>query len=264
MTTHRTHCWLRLGDQFQHMQFLRRLALEYPKHQFEHYFAPQLANSDRFEPVIADCPNIALFSAPAMKAPPDSVDAWKGAENEWYQHPKRLDYAAFYLEFFAKLAARLHLDNPITTARDLLFDYPALGPVPQIPAPAYDVLVVNSAPLSGQWPQFSGTDVDTIVRDLCARGHRVVCTAWSVWGAHPPMTPTEVGRLSQSVRLIVMVSTGPSWPTFNIWTHETLEFRLVLLDKESLHGLALEKPDRYAQARTCAKAREILTAKGWL
>lgn len=265
--THRTHCWLRNGDNLVHLHFLRKLALAYPDHTFEHRFATHLANPLQLADIAADVPNIRLLPQAHEHVPAHSVDGWKGANGYWYQHPRRHDYAAFYLEFWGLLARTIGLESPVHTARDLLFDYPRLRGNPTDALPPCDVLVINSSPLSGQWRAFDGSRFDAeIVHPLVQAGHRVITSTWSTYAPSAAMWGlnfTRLGQISTRARAIVMVSTGPSWPTFNLWTHDTLEFRLVLLDEEDLSGLALEKQDRYAQTNSIDKAREMLRERGW-
>jgi hypothetical protein len=43
---------------------------------------------------------------------------------------------------------------------------------------------------------------------------------------------TDIGALSLFARNIIMVATGPSWPTLNVWTAD--KFRIVFGDNEEL------------------------------
>jgi hypothetical protein len=49
------------------------------------------------------------------------------------------------------------------------------------------------------------------------------------------LTVTSIGTLSLSCKYIVGASTGPSWPTFNIWNKETVKRRVILLDNEDVN-----------------------------
>ena len=49
------------------------------------------------------------------------------------------------------------------------------------------------------------------------------------------MTVTDIGALSRHCNAIIMVATGPSWPTFNIFNQSTVELRIILLDNEKIN-----------------------------
>jgi hypothetical protein len=253
MTTHTTHCALRLGDNLAHLHFLRSLAQCRLGHQFIHYahrhYLPQMIE------VVCDLPNIQLRDLRYKPADVSSIDAWKNAGQFWETHDYRNDYAAFCLEFFAKLAGEMGLHSPFSKPSDLLFDYPALLDYGHDPI---DVLVVNSPPLSSQWMGYDGAALDRLALDMFERGQRVVTT-------HPvrglpctlPNTVTAIGGVSIKAKCIVMVSTGPSWPTFNVWARDAL--RIVLIDQERI-----ELTSHTEHCRTVDHAREILTAAEYL
>ena len=56
-----------------------------------------------------------------------------------------------------------------------------------------------------------------------------------------------------------MVSTGPSWTTFNVWNRKTVKLRLILLDVEQLN-----LGGNTVQASTREAARAILVEHGLL
>ena len=84
-----------------------------------------------------------------------------------------------------------------------------------------DFLLINSAPRSGQFPNYDADAFRELVRWLQGQGKSVVTTeptglcpstieaGLSVW---------DIGRLSIDCGWILSVNTGPMWPTFNIWT----------------------------------------------
>jgi hypothetical protein len=49
------------------------------------------------------------------------------------------------------------------------------------------------------------------------------------------LSVTEIGHLSLHCHTILMVSTGPSWPTFNIWNQDTVMHRIILLEPERVN-----------------------------
>lgn len=263
--THRTHCFLRLGDNLAALQFLRALAKRHPERYFDHLCDTSLCDSVALREVVQDLPNVSVTGCFHTSPPYGSIDLWKGANDFWYRHPQRNDYIAFGIAHWDMIAARMGMENPIKTARDFLFDYPALAESTDAAARC-DALVVNSVPLSGQWQGGNPQQLDEIVRGLWMKGMQVVTTApcrFASWDASN-RTVTEIGAVSRIAKLIVMISTGPSWCTFNKWTHDTCQFRLVLIDSEDLSGLACEHQDRYAQTNSIERAAEILKEKGWL
>ena len=49
------------------------------------------------------------------------------------------------------------------------------------------------------------------------------------------LSVTDIGKISQNCHTILMVSTGPSWPTFNIFNQESVKLRIILLDSERVN-----------------------------
>lgn len=239
MTTHRTFCSLRLGDNLAALLLVRRLAKNHPDHSFVHY--ARRIYHDWLREVVEDLPNIALMAlpdnAPWDYAMPGAVDTWKGAGNHWYAHPNRAEYVAYFIEWYGLIAAALGLESPIRTKEDFLFDYPAL----QKETPCsweYDFLVVNHRPMSGQYADFSPMAMDGLCDALAKAGHKIITTQPSglhrCTGEHG-LTATGIGNVSIRAKHIVMVSTGPSWPTFNIWNRDSVKLRIVLLDSERVN-----------------------------
>lgn len=211
--------------------------------------------------LIADLPHGSITLAEFNQhTPRESIDAWRGANNDWYQHPDRNDFVKYHLEhWFPYLADRMGVDNPMKTPADMLFDYPriaegsdesrrSLGVGGQ-----FDVLLINSAPLSNQFPAFDPGALGNLAHALAARGHRVITTAAipdfyeyrPKKQFHPPintqdyrLSVTDIGHLSLHCHTIVMVSTGPSWPTFNVWNtgaspaRTSVKNRVILIDTE--------------------------------
>lgn len=283
MSYHFTHCALRLGDNLAHLHFLRKLSAKYPSERFVHlaheHYLPEL------EPLIFDTPRIALVPLrdsrsgrgspfwPDSKPPEEfrSLNVWKNAGHFWATHPKRNHYAEFMIEFFDQVATGMHLESPIGAPDDLLFDYPLLKMKPGIfdPSPPW-ILVVNSPAQSGQARKASVAELDRLIGDLRARHGgalgRVVTTARPAdpraggrCTADTGMSVTAIGHVSQHADLIVMISTGPSWPTFNVWNRDSVRRRIILIDEEKI-GLS----SNTVQCPTVAQAREVLEADGYL
>jgi hypothetical protein len=259
----RTHNALHLGDNLVHLNFLRRVAKTNPDRTFLHYAPNQYMWQLR--PVVADIPNLKLEELSYM-LPSDSIESWRGFNNFWHQHPNKNDFVGFHVEWFDMLAKKMKVANPIQEPKDMLFDYPAiLEPVKNYPVP-FDALVINSAPGSGQFQHYNEYGLLQIARDMASRGKNVVVTKT---GPGPiervrcttveNLSITEIGHLSLHCPLIVMVSTGPSWPTFNVWNIESVKERVILLDTERLNfGLNIK------HCASADEAREILSSDGYL
>lgn len=287
-----THNRFHLGDNLIHLHFLRHLALRYREHTFTHAakesYLGQLADS------IEDVKNVRLVGLEAMERGPGCgwINSWKNAGCEmaldgpftpgfWDTHPRRSDFSSFHLELFGILARQMGLESPFREPADLWFDYPKirdsrscariLGEIPRDRSGpwAFDFLVVNSVPLSGQVRAFR-SDPDhltPLIEELAAR-YRVIVTnpLNRPAGASPirctqdyGLSLTGIGTLSLHCPYLLMVSTGPSWTTFNVWNRRTVKLRVVLLEAEQLN-----LGGNTAQATTRDAARAILAEHGLL
>lgn len=251
-----THCALRLGDNLAHLHLLRALAQHRRGSTFVHWahphYLPQLIE------VVSDLENIHMHDIRYLPKTVFSHDAWKNAGGYWENHPQRNDYAPFYLEFYERLADQIGgLHSPFSKPSDLLFDYPALLDYRIEPV---DFLIVNSAPMSGQWLSEGLSHVDQLALDLQAGGHRVISTR-PIRGlpCTQPGTVTAVGGVSIYAKHIISISTGPSWPTFNAFNAQKCELRIILIDKERI-----EIAPNTEHCQHVAQARAILTERGVL
>lgn len=275
MRTLFTHCALRLGDNLAHLHFLRKLAEANREVRFVHFahetYLPQLYE------VVADQGRISLVPFPPLAfatwwtAEPDhrykSLNAWKNADGFWERHPERLVYSTFMLDWFRTLAGRIQLTSPLETPHDLLFDYPALYlAIERCGNPRF--LIINSAPMSGQAGRCSLQQLGDLAEDL-VKTHgegSVICTSASHLPAghgclltSADTSVTHIGRWSQSVEAVIMISTGPSWPTFNIWNHGSLPLRIVINEPE-----LVDLDPRAIHCQTAAQVREALKKADFL
>lgn len=217
-----THCSTRLGDNLAHIHLLRALAIRHTGDKFIHHALPEYAEALR-EAVI-DLPNVEVSST---RPPSGSVEVWKGRDGAWYKHRNRNDYSGFYLEWHERIAHDIGYVSPFQVGTDLLFDWPLL----KTPSHRhkFDFLVINSPPQSGQFLGFDFSAMVAMIERLKLLGS--VVTTWP-----PVFSLSGLGQLSQCCRCVVMVSTGASWPTFNVWNKD-LPLRVVLIDSEDLSGL---------------------------
>lgn len=235
MQVTRTHNAYHLGDNLVHLHFLRKIALVNPDRQFVHYAQWQYLR--QLKDVIADTPNIKL-EVFGHTLPNDSINAWRGEGNFWYGHPDRNDFVKFHVEsWFPYLAGCMKVANPIKTAADMLFDYPAIQK-PFDEVKKFDVLVVNSPPGSGQFSGYNEFAIGELAKRIYHKGFSAKVTHRLPSNDVPStegLSVTQIGQLSLHCHTILMVSTGPSWPTWNIWNTESVKHRIILIDSERIN-----------------------------
>ena len=252
-----THCALRLGDNLAHLHFARRMAIRYPEHVFTH--AAHLTYISQLSELVWDLPNLRLIPIEYKAA--DSIDVWKNADGYWENHKLKLNYGRFYISFFEMIAAKMGLESPLKRPPDLLFDYPAIKK-PGKGCEPFDCLVVNSAPQSNQWLGYNEKEMEALV-EVLARRNRVITTAKTRLGVpstadcNPGLTVTAIGTVSLFCRYIVMVATGPSWPTFNVWNKDTLKRLIILNDSEDVNIAP-----NTVTVKTCSEALRMCEIEG--
>lgn len=237
----RTHNAYHLGDNLIHLHFLRKIALQNPDRQFIH--AAQWQYLGQLRELVDDLPNVHLEEF-SHHTPSSSIDAWRGSNGFWYRHPDRNDFVGFHLEWFEILARKMGVENPIKNAGQMLFDYPKLANASS--SINAEILVINSPPGSGQFHDYNEFALGNLAEKLAIAGHATVITHPLRRVALPKnlfctynMTVTDIGRMTVpspsrpvNCSTILMVSTGPSWPTFNIFNQESIKRRIILIDSE--------------------------------
>lgn len=293
--THHTFCKFHLGDNLIVLNFLRRLAARYPEHRFVHAvksgWLPQLRE------VVKDLPAISLLPLEQSPAGAIHAWSGAGRPLWCLpfggfrdQHSDKFNWSRFHIDWLRHLAGQMGLESPIAKPEDLLFDYPAIRE-PVMPDWKCDVLVINARPGSGQlkayqnasswkhrfWQRFGKGGVEVhpedefltpVIARLIAAGHNVVTTQpyRPPAGASPTIPPctanhglsvTGIGNLSLRCKYIVMVATGPMWPTLNVWNVDTVKLRAILLDVERLN-----LPGNMSYASTVADVNQMLQREG--
>ncbi len=241
MKTYYTHCDFHFGDNMAHLHFLRAASKAIPdmvfKHRLHGCYIKQCAEMVRDVPAISLVPE--TTDGPEWKT---SRNVWKNAHGYWENHPRRLDYAEFYLDWFSLLAREIGQPPLFKSNDELLFDYPALLH-DVCPGRTWDFLVVNSKPCSGQLPAFNCDNyMDPLLEALVAKGYRVLATMpTAVRGVECTMSLglslTGIGNASLRSTHHVMVSTGPSWGALNKWNYgmDRPGARIVMLGQERLN-----------------------------
>ncbi len=234
----RTHNAYHLGDNLVHLHFLRKVALADPYHKFVH--AAQWQYLKQLQDVVADVHNIELTDF-NYTTPSDSINAWRGDNQFWYSHPDRLDFVKFHVEaWFPYLADKMNVENPIKCQTDMLFDYPAIAASLLLSHPSFDVLLINSQPGSGQFASYSAWELGNLGGQIAEKGFSVIATAQVVHRdivctEDANLSITQIGHLSLHCHTIVMVATGPCWPTWNVWNRDSIKLRVILSDNERVN-----------------------------
>jgi len=210
-----------LGDQLIHLHYLRQVCKENPHLEFTHYCNPQY--HAQLQPLCEDVP----ITIADLSIPPGAVNSWIGYKNFFYNHGARRDWVMFHQSWFDYLSDRLEVANPIACREDFLFDYPRLN---RFDYPAYDYLIINSPPASGQLPDYTPQFFENRVKNLLNEGKTVVttyptgmCQCTLDYG----QDVTGIGALSNMVKHIEAIDTGPLWPTFNIFNKDKVLSRTI-------------------------------------
>ena len=234
--TIKTWCAWHIGDNLIHLNFLRKVALANPSIEFIHAAAPAVL--PQLTEIIEDAPNMKLV---AMTGPQgEGVNAWKNTGGFWDRHPKKMEWVNFHLRWFNALSEHLGVGNPILWPDDLLMDSPAILK-PTVLSEAFDVLLINGRPGSGQFSQWAPNYFDPVINALRSNGKSVICTAPTAEPGVPctaqhNITCAGIGNLSLHCKVIVAVATGPMWPTANIWNRDSVQKRIILLERENVMG----------------------------
>jgi hypothetical protein len=254
MDTVFTHCDWHLGDNLVHLHYLRKVAVRHPERRFIHaanfQFLSQLVEA------VVDIPNLSLMDLEYKSE--NSIDVWKNRNGFFQEHPNKFDYAEFYIDFFEHISEELNVRSQILRKSDFLFDYPGIK---KRLFPAFDFLIINSGPMSLQFSTFSKVEFDDLIGLLLHRGYSVITTAPSIHDCtatiHPRLSISAIGGLSLGCKYIVGISTGPSWPTFNIWNTESVQLRILMLEAERV-----EIAPNTEHAESMPEVLSILKARG--
>jgi len=213
----RTYNEYHLGDQLIHLNYLRRLGLpatHYCKAEYHRQLQPLTEGTE-----------IVLMDLPAK--PEDAVNAWIGANNYFYNHPKKEHWVEFHLDWFKHLSNTLGVPIVMASQDNFLFDYPALM---AIQAEQYDYLIINSPPKSNQLPSFNQDAFKRMAQELLDQGQTVISTyplQICPNTLEKGLDVTRIGILSKAVKHIIAVDTGPLWTTYNVHNKDKVLSRTV-------------------------------------
>lgn len=226
----KTYMQWHLGDNLIHLHFLRKLSEKYPELVFTHALNP--AYIEQCNEVIQDIPQIQLTPLHPGQTP-EGLDAWKGAGGFFFGHEKKHQFGALYLDLFKKLSKDLGLSSPFRNTNDLLFDYPAI--LSKKTSGNYDVVLINSVPLSDQFKTYNEADFIDLAYLLREKGLSVItskkidsfdCTL------DTQCSVTDIANISLRAKYFVAVCTGAMWPSINVFNQDTHQFKIILNDHE--------------------------------
>jgi hypothetical protein len=125
------------------------------------------------------------------------------------------------------------LSTPFKTTSDLLFDYPAI--VKRQPTGSYDVLLINSIPLSDQFKTYNENDFIDLAHTLRDKGLSVI-TSQKIIGFDCTLdtqcSVTDIASLSLRAKYFIAVCTGAMWPSINVFNQDVHQFKIILNDHE--------------------------------
>jgi|APSaa5957512535_1039671.scaffolds.fasta_scaffold05316_5 hypothetical protein len=201
------HCMNHYGDHVQNMVYLNSLARE--NHGKVIYYGINNAHISQIKEFTM-YENLKVVKIGKISF--NSIDLWKNRFLYWSYSPIRHLYYDFYMVFFGHISDKINIVNPLNSKRDLLTDV-TFKPDKYS---EFDILVVNSIPLSSQF-NYSEKDFTRIILIL-SKKHKII-TTHKVSGvdctADTNMTLKEIGELSLFCKIVISISTGPSWAVLN-------------------------------------------------
>ena len=200
-----------LGDQLHHLNYLRKVCQEDTSIECIHY-----CKQEYHSQLLPLCEGVPI-TLQDLSYRGDAINAWIGVDGYFYRSPLNKNWVAFHLDWFSHLSNQLGVMNPMQTPDSFLFDYPAIQ---KGKYPSYDVLIVNSVPMSGQLPDYNPWFFNKLTKKYLDEGSSVIttfptnlCQSTLELG----MTVTDIGALAKGVSRIQGVDTGPIWTTYNVW-----------------------------------------------
>ena len=200
-----------LGDQLHHLNYLRKVCQEDTSIECIHY-----CKQEYHSQLLPLCEGVPI-TLQDLSHREDAINAWIGVDGYFYRSPLNKNWVAFHLDWFSHLSNQLGVMNPMQTPDSFLFDYPAIQ---KGKYPSYDVLIVNSVPMSGQLPDYNPWFFNKLTKKYLDEGSSVITTfptnlCQSTLELN--MTVTDIGALAKRVNRIQGVDTGPMWTTYNVW-----------------------------------------------
>jgi len=245
----------RLGDCLWTCHWLRHAALANPGDEFLFYCKEE--HHWQLAPVVEGV-NVKLL--PLSQYYGGGVDTWINADGLY--PPKDRDLVKFLAERFTRVAAKAGLAPVLQSRAEWLFDYPELWRYSERHFEDRGKVlwqVVDSIPQSGQFTQDANALTSLIARLRGKYGNSQVSTTRDGLRQSDYDIPvTTYGKISQTCNYILMISTGPSWPTFNATTESRIKNRFILLHDKEFLNYGREWP-HFASVGACERHLEALS-----
>ena len=154
---------------------------------------------------------------PLADKPVDAHVAWAGDGRFFHNYPMPHRYERLYFDWFKVVSERAGIGNLFSNCNELVWTLPESTTVPAALDQDYDVLIVNSQPLSTEW--FTFDTFDPLGQRLVREGHKVIATHPNNFGAvstlNSGLDVAQLSLLSQRCRCIVGISNAPFLITAN-------------------------------------------------
>lgn len=221
-----------LGDNVNHIHYLRKLCENYGDIRFFYYI--KSSYFDELNVFIEDLKEQIILKK-LEDRPLDSINAWVGSIpiNGGKSGGVFLLNDRYKL-FYDTISANIGLENPIKTSYDMILDAPCINLANTIGN--YDILLINSVPLSGQY-SLNDTDFKNKV-DEWKEKYTIITTRKI--DSFPctldyKYNLVQIANMSIRVKYIVGIATAPIIPCFNVWNIDSVK-KWFVLSKRSTYS----------------------------
>ena len=231
-----THNDFNLGDNIFHLDYLMKIINNHPDYIFTHY-CREVYHSQLYKLIVGY--ENSIYLKPLIDVPDYSINSWIG-HGGWYhniwcgticEYPSKYDY--MYIEWYTHLEKTYGLPNPRKTPTDFLLYFKDIENY-DLPK-SYDVLVINSIPLSGQYSyehelfvkfcnMMSSNNLSVITTNKL---ENYECTLEYDYDV------TQIAKISTKAKYILAINTGPIALCINKYTMSNCQFFHVLDDANS-------------------------------
>jgi len=141
-----------------------------------------------------------------------------------------------YDAFFQMVSDHIGLENPIPGKNATLIDNKLILETAHKDLIDFDILLINSRPLSGQY-RYKGGDFNTKIEELKER-FKIITTDKTIFSDIPctldyKLNLLQIGNVSTNVEYIIGIATGPIINCFNIWNIDKIKKWFVLSNRST-------------------------------